>query len=97
MNRRALTKCYRIYGEQCGESGPVPPPEVLPWADILGCCVQYRLQGLGQAADRLVCYREEALVNYLPPLAWTRWAILTKSHVDCESSLLNLVLKCAGR
>jgi hypothetical protein len=66
-----------MYGEMCcrrwgGDSCLAPPAEMLPWSDIVGCCVQYRLLGLGQAGERLICYREETLLNYLPPLQWTR-------------------------
>ena len=44
--RRSLSRSYRGYTEQCCRGGGgeniTPPPEILPWTDILVCCAQYR-------------------------------------------------------
>ena len=44
--RRTLSRSYRSFVERCcvvgGDQGTIPPPEMLPWTDILVFCAQYR-------------------------------------------------------
>ena len=44
--RRTLARSYRKFATQCclmgGKEKTTPPPEILPWTDILICSAQYR-------------------------------------------------------
>ncbi|XP_023327970.1 uncharacterized protein LOC111701070 isoform X2 [Eurytemora carolleeae] len=73
--RRSLSRSYRGYTEQCCRGGGgeniTPPPEILPWTDILVCCAQYRLSCM-EGSDRIVGYREDKILEYSLPSQWTR-------------------------
>ena len=73
--RGALTRAYRKFATQCclmgGEEKTTPPPEMLPWTDILICAAQYKI-GCLAGAGRVVGYRDEQLIDFVLPKEWTR-------------------------
>jgi len=73
--RRSLAKSYRSFVEKCcsrwGGEESVPPPEMLPWTDIVNACIQYKIQSLSSDADQVICYREEFLAGFCQPVEWS--------------------------
>ena len=51
--QRTLATAYRRFAGRCclmgGEERTTPPPEVLPWTDILVACSKYRSVGTNMA------------------------------------------------
>ena len=69
---RSLGRCYRTFLTRCtsqwGVVESVPPPEVLPWTDIVHSCILYQLATLDN--KDIICYKEETLANYSMPAEW---------------------------
>lgn len=96
--RRSLAKCYRSFVDKCcsrwGGEESVPPPEMLPWTDIVNACIQYKLQSLSSNADQIICYREEFLAGFCQPPEWSStlgWGAekdVTTVHQAVEESVL---------
>jgi len=72
--RRTLARSYRKFATQCclmgGKEKTTPPPEILPWTDILICSAQYRIGCLAET-DRVVGYRDSLLIDFHLPKEWT--------------------------
>jgi len=95
---RSLAKCYRAFSGQCqarwGGEESVPPPEMLPWTDIVNACIQYKLQALFTEEELVICFRDEFLADFKQPQEWTAtlgWGAekdVTTVHQVVEESVL---------
>lgn len=69
---RTLGRCYRTFISRCssqfGGLESVPPPEVLPWTDIVHSCIMYQLSTLDTM--NIICYKESSLATYTVPAEW---------------------------
>lgn len=69
---RSLGRCYRTFLSRCtsqwGGVESVPPPEVLPWTDIVHSCILYQLSTLDN--KDIICYKEDTLARYSLPSEW---------------------------
>jgi len=74
--RSLLAKAYRCDMKRSSTASPgentiVPPPELLPWTEILHCLVNQRLGLLaGENGEEVVVFREEQLASWKVPEKW---------------------------
>eukprot|EP00092_Neocalanus_flemingeri_P027091 GFUD01029377.1.p1 GENE.GFUD01029377.1~~GFUD01029377.1.p1 ORF type:complete len:2023 (+),score=566.09 GFUD01029377.1:57-6125(+) len=69
---RSLARCYRTFLSRCssqwGGVESVPPPEVLPWTDLVHSCIQYKLATVDSLES--ICYKDDALAAFSLPAEW---------------------------
>ena len=74
--RSLLAKAYRCDMKRSSKASPggnpiVPPPELLPWTEILHCLVNQRLGLLsGEIGEEVVVFREDHLAAWKVPEKW---------------------------
>ena len=74
--RSLLARAYRCDMKRSSKASPggnpiVPPPELLPWTEILHCLVNQRLGLLaGENGEEMIVFREEHLVSWKVPEKW---------------------------
>jgi len=69
---RSMGRCYRNFLSRCtsqwGGLESVPPPEVLPWTDIVHSCIMYQMSTLDNKSN--ICYKDRSLSRYTLSDEW---------------------------